>query len=165
MCLQHNWYCSRGSFDCSAKRRRTEAGYSTKLKSISRATLTPSLTDLETLTLFLLWRRLILFQPRLIDFSKPFPPTRSIAPVLKGCFLTSELVLHLCVKVLRLGLKITIYWLLYNVSCRSPSIWPCVQPSGPRSGEKGPCILIAVRVDAVTNSLREARFLRFWLIV
>lgn len=59
------------------------------------------------------------FQLYLIDFNNPFPPTHSIPPVLKGCFLTSEVVLHLCVKVLRPSLKFTIYWPLYNVSCRS----------------------------------------------
>lgn len=53
----------------------------------------------------------------LIDSNNSFPPTHSIPPVLKGCFLTSEVVLHLWAKALRPRLKFKIYWLLYNVSC------------------------------------------------
>lgn len=83
-----------------------------------------------------LWKGSNPLQLRLIDFNNPFPPTRSIPPVLRGCFLTSEVVLHLCVKVLGPSLRFTIYWLLYNVSRGSPGDFaPCLA-GGPALREK-----------------------------
>lgn len=49
----------------------------------------------------LLWKDSNPLQVRLIDSTKPFPPSHSVPPVLKGCFLTSQVVLHLCVKGFR----------------------------------------------------------------
>lgn len=96
----------------------------------------------------LLWKRADPSQDSLIDFNSSSPPTHSQPLVLKGCFLTSEVVLHLCVKALRPRLRFKIYWLLYNVSGGSRAIL-CLAV-GPHSGRR-PCIPIAVSVEAVKD--------------